>query len=90
MRIRGIFDANPERNDRAGISQDCVTDLRLKLIEILVCQGEANAIFAKFGKHIRQIGKYLEEPPLSRALRRRYASAVRFARMVHQSSIPAV
>jgi hypothetical protein len=34
------------------------------------------------------IGKYLEEPPLSRALQRRYAPAIRFARMVHQEQHP--
>ena len=59
---RRIRCAEPEGDQGRGIAKNGVTDIRIQLMEILVCQGHAHFVFTQLGKHVgqRQRGERLE------------------------------
>lgn len=58
----GVLCAKSERDHRADVAQDCVSDIRLKLVQVLMREHESHPVLAKFGHHIRdcECGEILE------------------------------
>ena len=42
--VRRVLGPNPERDDRPGVPQHCMPDLRLKLVHVLMGYGEADPV----------------------------------------------
>lgn len=51
---RRVFRAEPERYDGRGVAKHCVSDLRFKLMEVLVRQHKPQAVFAQLRHHVRE------------------------------------
>lgn len=80
--VRRVLCADPEREEGPGIPQDCVPDVWLKLVQVLMGDREAHPVLPQFGKHVgeRQRRERLEfvniYEEIAAARHRRIGSAV--------------